>query len=248
MNSRKLFAGIVGSVAMLASVLFPAASAQAQGLPGASEVANNFQAPALPDFNQLVRQFDQRNREGAWEIRNQLVHQANTLNPQFGGGVAQSIDQALDVVFPGLVAQKQEATRAAQGPAEPMTPAPEQGPHIDTGACPADARVCVDIDGRRTWLQDGHGKVTHVASAMAPGKPGQDTPRGTFNVNRKVKDEISYAFNNAPMPYAIYFTNNGHAFHEGSPAYDSAGCVRLPNQDAIAFWNHLNIGDKVFIY
>lgn len=85
MNSRKLLAGIVGSVAMLASALFPTASAHAQGLPGSSEIANNFQAPALPDFNQLVQQFDQRNRDGAWELRNQLVHQANTLNPQFGG-------------------------------------------------------------------------------------------------------------------------------------------------------------------
>ena len=245
MTTRKIVAGLVGSLAMLVFVMLPGVSAQAQPLPGSSAAIDRFQAPQFPDFNQLVQQFDQGNRDGAWHLRTQLVHQANTLNPQFAAGLAQTIDQALEFVFPGLIAQKQQAAR---GPAEPMTPAPARGPQIDTGACPADARVCVDIDGRRTWLQDGHGSVTHVASAMAPGKPGQDTPRGTFHVNRKVKDEISYEFNNAPMPYAIYFTNNGHAFHEGSPAYDSAGCVRLPNQDAITFWNHLNIGDKVFIY
>src|SRR5699024_3574052 len=72
--------------------------------------------------------------------------------------------------------------------------------------------------------------------------------RGTFHVNRKVKDEISYEFNNAPMPYAIYFTNYGHAFHMGDPAYDSAGCVRLPEQAALRYWNNLQIGDKVVIY
>src|SRR5699024_2139206 len=54
--------------------------------------------------------------------------------------------------------------------------------------------------------------------------------------------------NNAPMPYAIYFTNNGHAFHMGDPAYDSAGCVRLPQQAAMRYWDNLQIGDKVFIY
>lgn len=248
MNSRSLLAGLVASLAMIASVIFPAATANAQQLPSSSDITDRLQAPQLPDFNQLVREFDQRNREGAWQMRNQLVEQARTLNPQFGAGVAQTIDQALNFVFPGLVAEKEQAERAARGPAEPLTPAPARGPHIDTGACPADARVCVDIDGRRTWLQDGRGNVQHVASAMSPGKPGQETPRGTFHVNRKVKDEISWEFGNAPMPYAIYFTNRGHAFHEGSPAYDSAGCVRLPHNDAVAFWNHLNIGDKVFIY
>lgn len=245
MNSRKMIAGLVASLAMLASVLFPSAPAHAQPALNSSQIPDHIQ---LPDFNQLVRDFDQRNRDGAWHLRNQLVGQARQLNPQFASGLAQTIDQALNFVFPGLIAEKEQAARAARGPAEPMTPAPARGTHIDTAACPADARVCVDIDGRRTWLQDGRGNVTHVASAMAPGKPGQDTPRGTFHVNRKVKDEISWEFGNAPMPYAIYFTNNGHAFHQGSPAYDSAGCVRLPQQDALTYWNHLNIGDKVFIY
>lgn len=245
MNSRKMIAGLVASLAMLASVLFPSAPAHAQPALNSSQIPDHIQ---LPDFNQLVRDFDQRNRDGAWHLRNQLVGQARQLNPQFASGLAQTIDQALNFVFPGLIAEKEQAARAARGPAEPMTPVPARGPHIDTAACPADARVCVDIDGRRTWLQDGRGNVTHVASAMAPGKPGQDTPRGTFHVNRKVKDEISWEFGNAPMPYAIYFTNNGHAFHQGSPAYDSAGCVRLPQQDALTYWNHLNIGDKVFIY
>ena len=244
MNSRKMIAGLVASLAMLASVLFPSAPAHAQPALNSSQISDHIQ---LPDFNQLVRDFDQRNRDGAWHLRNQLIGQARQLNPQFASGLAQTIDQALNFVFPGLIAEKEQAARAARGPAERMTPAPARGPPIDTAACPADARVCVDIDGRRTWLQDGRGNVTHVASAMAPGKPGQDTPRGTFHVNRKVKDEISWEFGNAPMPYAIYFTNNGHAFHQGSPAYDSAGCVRLPQQDALTFWNHLNIGDKVFI-
>ncbi len=117
----------------------------------------------------------------------------------------------------------------------------------DTGPCPADADVCVDREGRRTWLQE-NGRVSYVAAAMAPGKPGEETPAGTFYVNRKIKDEISYEFNNAPMPFAIYFTNNGHAFHAGDPAYLSNGCVRLTWDAAEKYWNDVQIGDKVFIY
>ena len=83
---------------------------------------------------------------------------------------------------------------------------------------------------------------------MSHGKPGQETPKGTFTVTRKVKDEISYEFDNAPMPYAVYFTNNGHAFHQGNTYYESAGCVRLAPQDAQKYFNDLQIGDKVFIW
>src|SRR5699024_8495236 len=175
------------------------------------------------------------------------------------------IDNALDITFPGLRAQKEREekqrlaairkARAAEVAAEKArseeaarkAEAQRKRNTFDVGSCPADADVCVDIDGRRTWLQD-NGKVTYAAPNKAPGKPGQDTPRGTFHVNRKVKDEISYEFNNAPMPYAIYFTNYGHAFHMGDPAYDSAGCVRLPEQAALRYWNNLQIGDKVVIY
>ena len=50
------------------------------------------------------------------------------------------------------------------------------------------------------------------------------------------------------MPYAMYFTNNGHAFHEGSPAYESNGCVHLTHQDAVRYWNDVPMGSKVFVY
>ena len=83
---------------------------------------------------------------------------------------------------------------------------------------------------------------------MSAGMAGQETPRGTFYINRKIKDEISREFGNAPMPYSMYFTNSGHAFHEGSPAYESNGCIHLSHQDAVRFWNDVPVGSKVFIY
>ena len=108
-------------------------------------------------------------------------------------------------------------------------------------------RACVDLAGNRTWLQQD-GKLLYGPTVMSHGKPGQETPKGTFTVTRKVKDEISHEFNNAPMPYAVYFTNNGHAFHEGSTDVQSAGCVRLPHDAAKFFFENLQVGDVVYIY
>ena len=260
------FAGVRrGIVALAASV------ATGVALLGASPAAQAQPAvPELPDFAQSSTDitFDDvlnQTRENAWDSRNAFLSQVSDFDPNAARQIKPVLDSAIDVTFPGLRAQKEReeaqrlaaireareaevaAERARAEEAARQAEAERQRQEFNVGPCPADADVCVDIDGRRTWLQN-NGEISYVAPSMAPGKPGEDTPRGTFYVNRKVKDEISYEFNNAPMPYAIYFTNNGHAFHMGNPAYDSAGCVRLPEQAALTFWNDLQIGDKVFIY
>lgn len=207
------------------------------------------------------------NEQQAWDTRNRMLRDIENLNnPQAAAVLAPAVDNAVNAVFPGLIARKNAEIRAreeAEARARAEQVAREKAAaeaaarkaeeerrrnSFNPGPCPADADVCVDIDGRRTWLQDDAGRPYYIASAMAPGRPGEDTPRGTFYVTRQVKDEISREFGNAPMPYATYFTNNGHAFHQGNPAYDSAGCVRLPQQDAIRYFNDLKPGDKVFIY
>lgn len=175
------------------------------------------------------------------------------------------MDGAVEFLFPGLIAQKNEEARkareaAARANAERVAAekarseaaarkaeAQRRANEFDRGPCPADAKVCVDLNGRRTWLQDG-GKVSYVSPAMSAGMRGQETPRGTFHVTRKVEHEISREFNNAPMPYSIYFTNNGHAFHLDDPAVDSNGCVHLPPDAAKRYWDNVQVGDKVFIY
>ncbi|WP_053544172.1 L,D-transpeptidase [Corynebacterium deserti] len=196
-------------------------------------------------------------REGAWVTRNQLQGQLENLGPAALPAKA-AVDNAINGLFPGLVDEKlaaeEAATRAqaereaaAAREAEAARIAAEEAARFDRGSCPAAADVCVDIDGGRTWLQD-NGVVTYGAVPVSSGGVGQETPRGTFYINRKVKDEISYEFNNAPMPYAMYFTYNGHAFHQGNVATTSAGCVRLNQQDAIYYFNNVQIGDMVYIY
>ena len=145
--------------------------------------------------------------------------------------------------------------KAEPQPAPAPAPAPEQAPAPQERAadlppespCPDTARACVDLSGNRTWLQQD-GKLLYGPTVMSHGKPGQETPKGTFTVTRKVKDEISYEFNNAPMPYAVYFTNNGHAFHQGTTDTQSAGCVRLNPDAAKFFFENLQVGDVVYIY
>ncbi|HAF72967.1 MAG TPA: L,D-transpeptidase, partial [Corynebacterium variabile] len=41
---------------------------------------------------------------------------------------------------------------------------------------------------------------------------------------------------------------SGHAFHQGNPNVDSAGCIHLGGSDSDAFFNQLHEGDEVFIY
>lgn len=233
--SRRL-TGFLASAATAATLLVAPAAAQAQ--------------PAVPqgssELSAAVGSSQQDLRDAAWDTRGQILQQTSVLHPQAANAVRGAYDAAVEGAFPGLISQRMDAARPKPAPVQAPAAAPAGVPASNT-PCPADAKVCVDIDGRKTWLQR-NGQTYYGPVSHAPGKPGQETPRGTFYVNRKVKDEVSYIFNNAPMPYAVYFTYNGHAFHQGNLAYESAGCIRLNPADAVTYFNDLQIGDKVFIY
>ena len=193
--------------------------------------------------NQATTSFsnlDKSARDAAWNIRNGLRQQADALaaiDPQLPAKAKQRIDEILEMFFPGLIAEKTPKPKPAPAPA----PAPRTSP------CPADAKACVDLTNQKSWLQN-NGEIYYGPVQISSGRPGQDTPKGTHYVNRKVKDEISYEFNNAPMPYSVYFTNNGIAFHQDDPYVPSAGCIHLYRADAQRYFNDLQIGDKVYVF
>jgi hypothetical protein len=68
---------------------------------------------------------------------------------------------------------------------------------------------------------------------VSTGKAGNyDTPSGKFKAFRMERDHFSKEWDDAPMPFSIFFTQKGHAIHGsndtkrlGTPA--SHGCVRL---------------------
>jgi len=96
----------------------------------------------------------------------------------------------------------------------------------------------VDISSQTlTVIQDGVATHTWPVSTARSGKW---TPRGSFTAQWLSRYHKSSLYNNAPMPYAIFFRGN-YAIHGtnqvsrlGRPA--SAGCVRLhPENAAVLF-------------
>lgn len=75
---------------------------------------------------------------------------------------------------------------------------------------------------------------------VSTARKGKVTPRGVFKPQFLSKNHKSSLYNNAPMPYSIFYSGN-YAIHGtydvdklGAPA--SAGCVRLdPDNAAILF-------------
>lgn len=136
-------------------------------------------------------------------------------------------------VLPEMVEANAEIVKKAPPPPPPPKGVP----------CGAGADACVDLSANQAWLLAG-GKIAMGPVPITHGRPGFETPPGTFNVQWKDIDHLSREFDNAPMPYSVFF-NGGIAFHEGS-LYDlSHGCVHLSNSAAQTFYNGLAVGDVV---
>jgi len=83
-------------------------------------------------------------------------------------------------------------------------------------------QMTVEVDGRPLYQWP-----------VSTGKAGNyETPSGKFKAFRMERDHFSKEWDDAPMPFSIFFTPKGHAIHGsnetkrlGTPA--SHGCVRL---------------------
>lgn len=109
--------------------------------------------------------------------------------------------------------------------------------------CAVSARACVDLATQQAWLlRDGN--ISYGPVPVATGKASAPTDPGTFHVYWKDIDHRSSLFDNAPMPYSVFF-NGGEAFHQDSVTVPSHGCVHLDHRAAQTFYNALRIGDVV---
>ncbi|HSP48631.1 MAG TPA: L,D-transpeptidase [Pseudolabrys sp.] len=105
---------------------------------------------------------------------------------------------------------------------------------VFTGAS-ADVLVRVDKAAQiMTVTVDG---AQRYAWPVSTGMADYDTPAGDFQAFRMERDHFSREWDDAPMPYSIFFTQEGHAIHGsydvkhlGRPA--SHGCVRLAKANA----------------
>ena len=124
-------------------------------------------------------------------------------------------------------------TGALVGTASASAPAP----------CGKSAEACVDLSSNQAWLMDS-GTVSYGPVPITSGKPGYETPPGVFKVSYKDRDHRSSVYNNAPMPYSVFF-NDGIAFHAGSLQEESHGCIHLSRQAAKTFFYDLQPNDVV---
>ena len=91
-------------------------------------------------------------------------------------------------------------------------------------------RMTVTVDGKQLYDWP-----------VSTGGGGYDTPSGNFKPFRMEIDHRSDEWDDAPMPYSIFFTKIGHAIHGtneqrnlGRPV--SHGCVRLSVKNAATLW------------
>jgi hypothetical protein len=104
-------------------------------------------------------------------------------------------------------------------------------------AASAQASILVNIDKntqRMTVAVDGESRYVWPVST---GRPGYDTPNGTFKVNRLDATHQSQEWDGAPMPHTMFFDLRGHAIHGFSDVKHlglpvSHGCVRLAPANA----------------
>lgn len=238
-----------GVATLAACALALPAAPHATAAPAMSSAVSVGSLSSQNDIEAAFRGIEAGARDAAWNVRNQLHAVAYTL-PDNGTrqAVKDAIDATANALFPGIVAERTPAPAPAPAPTIEVPENAAPANPVAGSPCPPSARVCVDLAGDRTWLQRD-GKVEYGPVTMSHGapSPNTETPKGTFPVNRKVRHEVSREFNNAPMPYAIYFTYNGHAFHQGTYV-PSHGCIRMAQQDAAHYFDNVNLGDQVFIY
>jgi hypothetical protein len=109
-------------------------------------------------------------------------------------------------------------------------------------ATPASASILITIDkGAQQMSVDVDGAQRYVWP-VSTGRPGYDTPSGTFKPNRMDADHYSQEWDNAPMPHAIFFDLDGHAIHGFFDVKHlgravSHGCVRLSPEHAQTLFN-----------
>jgi len=110
-----------------------------------------------------------------------------------------------------------------------------------TASAPARADLLIQIDKaaqQMTVTADGELLYTWPVST---GRAGYDTPDGAYSPFRMDRDHYSREWDDAPMPYSMFFTQVGHAIHGtyevrhlGQPV--SHGCVRLSVKNAAILW------------
>ena len=102
-------------------------------------------------------------------------------------------------------------------------------------------RVLITVDKAAQQMRVAvDGKLRH-SWAVSTGRAQFETPTGTFRPLRLAKVHYSKEWDDAPMPYSIFFTDRGHAIHASNATRSlgrraSHGCIRLAPSKAAALF------------
>ena len=135
-------------------------------------------------------------------------------------------------------------------------------------------RIIVHIGEQQAYFYKG--KTLVGETTVSTGKPGFSTPPGHYTVVSKDAEHVSSVFGDyvdeyrnvvrsnidsrkdtrpkgshfdgARMPYAMFF-RGGYAMHQGyvPPFAASHGCIRLPGQMAVRFFENAPVGTSVAV-
>ncbi len=115
-------------------------------------------------------------------------------------------------------------------------------PVVPKKALPVADRVDVYVDKVSQHMRVSVGGVQRYDWLVSTGGQTYDTPSGTYHIFRMEKEHFSVEWDNAPMPYSMFFTGIGHAIHgsyhvKALGTRASHGCVRLAPENAAVLWD-----------
>ncbi|MBW0144546.1 L,D-transpeptidase family protein [Sphingomicrobium sp. B8] len=125
--------------------------------------------------------------------------------------------------------------------------APGEFAWLDARAVNGNTSIVVDLSDQKAYVMKS-GILVGV-STISSGKPGHDTPTGTFEILEKNVEHYSNLYDDAPMPYMQRLTWDGIALHAGRlPGYPAShGCIRLPHEFAAELFAETDIGTTVTV-
>ncbi|MHB1135118.1 MAG: L,D-transpeptidase family protein [Chloroflexota bacterium] len=126
----------------------------------------------------------------------------------------------------------------------------------------------IDVDLSHLIARVMENDLVLYSALVAPGRPGWETPAGTFKIlwRKTVTTMSSASFGVGPghpdyyvqpnVPYPMYFTEAGHAIHGNywsnpnvfGRARTSHGCVGMSVADSKAFYSYGQVGMAVVLH
>jgi lipoprotein-anchoring transpeptidase ErfK/SrfK len=137
-------------------------------------------------------------------------------------------------------------------------PEPTAVPRAEIANVPS-GEVWIDINLSYEYMTVYQGSTVLMETYISSGKPGFETPPGTYYINTKLESQtmegvLGGEYYHVPdVPWVMYFTNVGHAIHGaywhnnfGSPM--SHGCINVPMDLAAYVYSVSSIGTRVEIH